>query len=91
MAASAANPATPTATSPTAEDKTTFENAKKELVQALTKKRNADKQLVSLTVLPGRRSSQFGSGPSRSPAVSSRSLVPDRDHDKQRWEHYHRF
>ena len=62
MAANAANPATPTAASPTAEDKTTFENAKKELVQALTKKRNADKQLVSSTVLPGRCSSQFDSG-----------------------------
>ena len=57
MAANAADPATPTATSSTTEDKTAFENAKKELVQALTKKRNADKQLVSLTVLPSRRSS----------------------------------
>ena len=53
MAANPANPATPTATLPTTEDKTAFEAAKKDLVQALTRKRNADKQLVSPNVLPG--------------------------------------
>ena len=57
MATNAPNPATPTATLPTAEDKTAFENAKKELVQALAKKRNADKQLVSPTVIPSRGNS----------------------------------
>jgi len=57
MAANAANPATPTATLPTAEDKAAFEAAKKDLVQALTRKRNADKQLVSSGVLPSRGSS----------------------------------
>lgn len=53
MAANPANPATPTTTLPTAEDKAAFEAAKKDLVQALTRKRNADKQLVSPTFLPG--------------------------------------
>lgn len=52
MAANPANPATPAATLPTTEDKTAFEAAKKELVQALTRKRNADKHLVSSDALP---------------------------------------
>jgi len=57
MAVNAANPATPTTTLPAAEDKAAFEAAKKDLVQALTKKRNVDKQLVSLTNLPSLGSS----------------------------------
>ena len=54
MAANAANPATPPATLPTTEDKAAFEAAKKDLVQALTKKRNADKQLVSPSLISRR-------------------------------------
>ncbi|KAF9651332.1 NuA4-domain-containing protein [Thelephora ganbajun] len=50
MAANAANPATPAATLPTVEDKAAFEAAKKDLVQALTRKRNADKQLAQVEV-----------------------------------------
>jgi len=50
MAANPANPATPTTTLPTAEDKVAFEAAKKDLVQALTRKRNADKQLAQVEV-----------------------------------------
>jgi len=57
MAVNAANPATPTTTLPAAEDKAAFEAAKKDLVQALTKKRNVDKQLVSSTDLPRRGNS----------------------------------
>jgi hypothetical protein len=57
MAANTPNPATPTPTLPAGEDKTTFEAARKDLVQALTRKRNADKQLVSLNTLPSRTSS----------------------------------
>lgn len=52
MAVNAANPTTPTTTLPATEDKAAFEAAKKDLVQALTKKRNVDKQLVSSTDLP---------------------------------------
>lgn len=71
MATDPANPATPTATLPTAEDKAAFEAAKKDLVQALTRKRNADKHLVSSDTLFSHDSSSFDSGSSRGPAVSS--------------------
>lgn len=54
MAANTTNPATPTPTLPSTEDKAAFEAAKKDLVQALTRKRNADKQLVSSNVLSRR-------------------------------------
>ena len=57
MAVNAANPAIPTTTLPATEDKGSFEAAKKDLVQALTKKRNVDKQLVSPTNLLSRGSS----------------------------------
>ena len=91
MAANTTNPATPTTTLPAAEDKAACEAAKKDLVQALTKKRNVDKQLVSSTHFPNRSNSYFDSGTSGGPTVSSGSLVPDRDHDKQWWKYYYWF
>ena len=57
MAVNPANSSTPTTTLPAAEDKAAFEAAKKDLVQALAKKRNVDKQLVSSTNLASRVSS----------------------------------
>ena len=40
-----------TDTPPTAEEKAKYDAAKKELLQALSKKRNLDKQLVCITIL----------------------------------------
>lgn len=52
MATNATNPSTPAATLPTSDDKAAFEAAKKDLKQALDKKREADRRLVSPDPFP---------------------------------------
>lgn len=50
MATNATNPSTPSVTLPTSDDKAAFEAAKKDLKQALDKKREADRRLAEVEV-----------------------------------------
>jgi uncharacterized protein HemY len=71
----------------TADEKTRYEAAKKELAQALKKKRELDKQLVRLIVNVYFTSFKLSPVCFRGPDISDRRCLLDRDVHSRRREH----
>jgi len=72
---------------PTAEDRAQYENLRKEILQALPKKRLVDKQLVRLTCSIPCALSDSLVGTDRGANLRPRSILPHRDCSAQRWKH----